>query len=86
MIATSTLWSHICSGAQNIVTALDDDAGAFLGSVCPPLGGRYSTGGGLTAFDGAEGAGKWTLEVDDTTAGDMGMLLNWSITMTTARQ
>ena len=86
VIATSTLWSRICTGASNIVAELDDDASAFIGSVCPPVGGTYRTGGGLDAFDGAEGAGAWTLELEDVVAGDTGMLLNWSITMNTERQ
>ena len=63
-----------------------DDASAGLGSVCPPVGGRYRTAGALDAFDGAEAAGDWTLELDDVVAGDTGMLLNWSIRLETERQ
>jgi len=86
--ASSALFNRICQGAVNLVTALDDDAGAALGAVCPAVGGRFTTNprGGLDAFDGAEAAGSWTLELDDVVLGDTGMLLNWSITMTTARQ
>jgi hypothetical protein len=86
VIASSTLWSGICTGAANLVATLDDDAGAYLGSVCPPLGGRYQTGGRLDAFDGAEAGGVWALELEDQAAGDSGMLIDWSITMTTQRQ
>jgi hypothetical protein len=88
VVASSQLFSHLCTNAENIVTTLDDDAPAGLGSVCPPIGGRYTTSpkGGLDAFDGAEGAGQWKLELDDTVLGDTGMLLNWTITMTTQRQ
>jgi hypothetical protein len=86
VIASGTLWSRICSGTENLVATLDDDAAAFLGSVCPPLGGRYRTGGGLDAFDGAEAGGLWALELEDQVAGSTGMLIDWSITMTTQRQ
>jgi hypothetical protein len=81
----STLFAGICSATANIVTSLDDDAGAYLGSVCPPMGGRYSTGGKLDQFDGVEAAGDWTLQVEDTASGNTGTLLNWSITIRTAR-
>jgi hypothetical protein len=83
--ATRTLFSHVCALTANIVTTLDDDAGAALGAVCPPVGGRYGTGGNLDAFDGLEAAGDWTLQIDDDVPGDSGMLLNWSLELRTQR-
>ena len=81
----STLFANICALTANIVTGLDDDAGAYIGSVCPPLGGRYSTGGKLDLFDGSEAAGDWTLQIEDGAAGETGSLLNWSIEIRTQR-
>jgi hypothetical protein len=85
---TNPLFSRICAGTDDIAATLDDDADTGIGSVCPPVGGRYTTTprGGLDAFDGEEGAGGWTLQIDDLAAADAGLLLSWSITMTTIRQ
>ena len=84
---SGTLFSRVCRLAANIVTTLDDDASAGIGSVCPPVGGRYrSQGNALDGFDGLEAAGDWTLQIEDVASGDTGMLLNWSIELRTQRQ
>ena len=81
------LFASICSATSNIVTTLDDDEASSIGVVCPPIGGRYSTPQrSLNAFDGQEAAGDWTLEVDDATPGNAGLLLNWSLEIHTQRQ
>jgi len=84
---SGTLFARVCNLAANIVTTLDDDAGATIGSVCPPVGGRYrSQASALDGFDGLEAAGDWTLQIEDATAGNTGMLLNWSLELRTQRQ
>jgi hypothetical protein len=83
---TGGLFTGICSATSNIVTTLDDDEAVSIGSVCPPIGGRYATQArSLRTFNGTEAAGDWTIEVDDTVAGNTGLLLNWSVELHTAR-
>jgi hypothetical protein len=84
----STLFDGICDITANIVTTLDDDATQPIGSVCPPIGGRYRTNppGGLDAFDGFLPEGDWTLRLTDTANnGADGELLNWTLEIRTDR-
>jgi hypothetical protein len=86
---TGRLFSGICDVTANIVTTLDDDVLAPIGSSCPPLGGRYSTSpaGGLDTFDGALANGSWTLQITDNTFnGATGELLNWTLELHTEAQ
>jgi len=85
-LASHQLFSRPCIGSSNIVTTLDDDASAVIGSVCPVVAGTYrSQGAALDAFDGLEAAGDYTLELTDLFAGDQGTLIDWSIELHTQR-
>jgi subtilisin-like proprotein convertase family protein len=83
---TRQLYANLCSQTANTVTTLDDDSASPIGSVCPPIGGRYATGGGLDAFDGRPVAGDWTLRISDNAVGSQGSLQNWSLEIRTRQQ
>jgi len=88
VVETGHLFTGICDSTANIVTTLDDDQMSPIGSVCPPVGGRYATapGGGLDTFDGLDPSGDWTLQLADLDPnGKTGELLNWSLEIRTAR-
>ncbi len=84
IVSNTTLMSGICAGSANIITELDDDATSPIGSVCPPIGGKYSTFGQLDGFDGQYPGGTWKLKVTDNGVGDTGVLLNWTLQLKTA--
>ncbi|MGI8588383.1 MAG: S-layer homology domain-containing protein [Chloroflexia bacterium] len=77
------LFNAACGGieenAGNTNFNLSDGAVAQIGDVCPPGGGTYKPLGSLAAFDGTPIAGIWTLELNDTTAEDIGTLLSWGL-------
>ncbi len=71
-----------CSGANadNIITLLDDESGG--GSVengNPPTGASYTPQQALSAFDGENVGGNWTLTVVDWNDGDTGTLVSWGL-------
>ncbi len=79
----SRMFDGICGASDNIMTVLDDDAAAPIGSVCPPVGFQsYTTesGIGLDIFDGELVGGEWLLDINDTAGGDQGTLNNFIIT------
>jgi hypothetical protein len=85
-LTTRTLFANICVNTMNIVTTLDDDAGSVIGSICPPIGGRYTTQGRLDAFDGQLAAGDWTLRVSDLGTNFVsGELIDWTLNLRTQR-
>ncbi len=76
-----TLMSNTCGGNDNFDITFDDDGGT-LACGSPTIGTFQptSTGGSLlSAFNGKDSAGTWTLEVFDDFDGDVGSLLEWSI-------
>jgi hypothetical protein len=88
----SQLFSGICSGSANVIATIDDDAPTPIGSACPPVGGTWTSqsGTGLKEFNldfmSDSPNGDWSLQVDDNTAnGAAGQLLNWELTIKTAR-
>jgi len=77
-----------CSNADFMVT-LDDDASSTLPSDlgdCPAaaLTGTFSSGGGLTAFNGESANGTWVLTIEDAAATDGGMLNQAMLSVTCA--
>jgi hypothetical protein len=80
-----TLFNGICDTKANLITTLDDDELAPIGSVCPAVGGRYTTEpvGQLDAFNGQSAKGTWTLAISDQRPGNSGTFLNWSIDVST---
>lgn len=76
----------ICSG-NNVFIVFNDEAGTTVQTACInstnadaySAGAAYRPHESLTAFDGAELNGTWTLRVTDTVATDTGHLLNWCL-------
>jgi subtilisin-like proprotein convertase family protein len=76
-----------CCGCSddNIGVSLDDDAASNVNDECFG-GGIFGTlqpdlGGLLSAFDGEDAAGTWTLTVNDNAGGDLGTLDSWTVNM-----
>lgn len=68
-----------CSG-DNITTTLNDEsAGGPVESACPPTGPDYTPHSALSAFDGENISGVWTLDIYDWTFDDTGTLNSWSL-------
>jgi subtilisin-like proprotein convertase family protein len=69
-----------------IIAILDDEG--TLGSIedaCPPTtGGRYTPISALSAFDGTNVNGTWTLNVVDAANGETGQLVEWCLYPTTS--
>lgn len=65
-------------------TVLDDEALTAITSSTPPYTGTFRPQNPLSAFDGQNSAGKWTLEVQDDATGDTGTLQGWSLTFSLA--
>nr|WP_294861020.1 zinc-dependent metalloprotease family protein [uncultured Fluviicola sp.] len=74
-----TLWSNICDDEDNFNLNLDDEAAA--GALpCPPVGGgTYQSQGLLSAFDGQNMSGTWTLTISDAVNSDGGALSSWGL-------
>ncbi|MFQ5410701.1 MAG: hypothetical protein ACE5EC_00320 [Phycisphaerae bacterium] len=83
---TVLLWDGACPGSGDLFATFDDEGGPVLcGS---PISGAimpFSTGGGLlSAFDGADPFGRWTMTVVDTfPASDDGVLIDWTLALRT---
>ena len=72
-----------CSSADNFNLNLDDEAapGAWP---CPPVGGgTYRPSNPLSAFDGEDSTGTWSLTVADHASQDVGQLQSWSLRLCT---
>jgi subtilisin-like proprotein convertase family protein len=72
-----------CSSTDNFNLNLDDEAAA--GSwPCPPTnGGTYQPSNPLSAFDGQNSGGAWTLRIDDNANLDGGSLNGWGLEICT---
>ncbi|NOX57312.1 MAG: hypothetical protein GXP29_00440 [Planctomycetes bacterium] len=80
--ATSALvMSGVCATNDNMNITIDD-AGGDVVCATPTVGtfNSLSLGGdGLSAFNGENSGGNWTLTVVDTAGLDLGTLLSWSL-------
>ena len=76
-----TLISRICNSQNNILTNLDDEAGNSYASMpCPPTNNdTYQPFEALSAFDGEDLNGTWTLTIEDVFNQDGGSLNAWSL-------
>lgn len=76
---TVTLWENICDDEDNFNVNFDDEAAA--GALpCPPVGGgNYQAVDLLSAFDGENMSGVWTLTVSDIFNQDGGSLSSWGL-------
>lgn len=73
------LLNTVCSNQDNFDIDFDDDAGSSS-IPCPPTDGNtYQPSGLLSAFNGLEANGIWTLTVEDLADQDGGSLNSWSV-------
>ncbi|HKP90139.1 MAG TPA: M36 family metallopeptidase, partial [Thermoleophilaceae bacterium] len=61
-------------------TVFDDEAAEPVENANAPYTGRFKPIDALSAFDGSDTGGTWTLTVIDTTGAYSGRLLHWSLT------
>jgi subtilisin-like proprotein convertase family protein len=75
---------HNRGGNSNnfIDTILDDETTTLIANGTGPFTGRFKPDNPLTAFDGKDAAGVWTLELQDTSGSDVGTLQSWSLEIT----
>ncbi|HZV70540.1 MAG TPA: zinc-dependent metalloprotease family protein [Saprospiraceae bacterium] len=72
-------WDRPCNGEDNFNINFDDEA-ANSNWPCPPTDGlTYKPNNALTAFDGLNSAGIWTLKVQDIANQDGGSLNGWGL-------
>jgi hypothetical protein len=75
------LSSHRGGGGHNFTnTTFDDTATTSIASGVPPFTGSFIPESPLSALNGQNSNGTWTLRVQDTAASDTGTLNSWSIT------
>ena len=73
------LWAGICNNENNFDVNFDD-AAAPGALPCPPVGGgTYQPNGLLSAFNGENQIGVWTLTITDAVDQDGGSLNSWSL-------
>ncbi|HHS96322.1 MAG TPA: DUF11 domain-containing protein, partial [Chloroflexi bacterium] len=70
------------SGDNYIDTIFDDEAATSITNGSPPFTGRFRPEGSLSAFDGKDPNGNWTLRVCDAAEYDTGTLNGWGLTLT----
>lgn len=71
-----------CAEDNWVNLVLDDQAGSPIENACAPnLTGSFTPNNPLSAFDGADSAGNWTLTLTDNAAADTGSLVSWSVTI-----
>ncbi len=76
-----TLISQICNSEDDILTNFDDEStNAYSSLPCPPTNnGTYQPFQNLSAFDGEDLNGTWTLTIQDVFNQDGGTLNAWSL-------
>ncbi|MFC1853894.1 proprotein convertase P-domain-containing protein, partial [candidate division CSSED10-310 bacterium] len=63
-------------------TVLDDEADSPISGGSPPFTGSYQPEQALSAFDGSDLTGNWTLQVtDNNDNGESGTIEGWTITL-----
>ncbi|MEA2468378.1 MAG: hypothetical protein QOJ57_2504, partial [Thermoleophilaceae bacterium] len=73
------------NGGDNFVnTVFDDEASTPLSSGSAPYTGTFRPQGRLSAFDGRQANGTWTLKVTDLAAGDTGSIVGWGTRLSAA--
>lgn len=74
--------SGLCGSTSqnNIITTLDDESGGGpVENASPPTGPSYTPQEALSAFDGQNANGNWTLTITDTFIADTGTLVSWGL-------
>ncbi len=64
-------------------TVFDDQAATAITAGTPPYTGSFRPEGSLATLNGIPANGTWTLEITDDAGGDSGVLLGWSLIVTT---
>lgn len=81
------LFNRVGGSGDNFTgTVLDDEAATAIGSGAAPFSGSYRPVQALSAFDGENLAGTWTLELIDHAGGDTGRLTSWSLEITASER
>lgn len=87
--ATSTsvvIVDQECGGDDNIDVLLADEAASVVGTTCnaspPTILGTFRPANPLSAFDGEQTNGSWTLMIEDLTSGDSGIVNGWCVEVT----
>jgi subtilisin-like proprotein convertase family protein len=76
-----TLWNQACVFRDDIDVIFDDDGNDVIctspttGNITP----LSTFGEPLSAFNGTDSAGDWTITVSDNANGDVGTLVHWSV-------
>lgn len=79
---TVELFTDVGVGEQNFTdTVLDDEAVTSITAGSGPFTGSFRPEGLLSAFDGENALGTWTLTITDDFGIDTGTLNSWSITI-----
>jgi len=83
-VAQVPLYQDICTDTDNFHVDLDDAAATVVGSVCPPgnpanPASLFRPANTLTAFNGSNPNGTWTLRITDDANVDAGVLQAWSL-------
>jgi subtilisin-like proprotein convertase family protein len=84
-IQSVTIFNKLCHGDDDILATFDDEALDKIDCNLPtPVGqgGAVTPSSPLSAMDGTNAEGTWSLEVIDTAAGDSGQLLDWGLIVT----
>jgi subtilisin family serine protease len=78
---TVVLVDRVCTSQDNFTNnTLDDEAATAIGSTCPPTAGAgYRPSNPLSAFDGQNPTGVWTLLIQDLALQDVGTLTGWGL-------
>lgn len=64
-------------------TVFDDSAAIAVANGAAPFAGTFRAEELLSAFNGQEAFGTWTLRVADLAGADVGVINNWSVQLTT---
>jgi subtilisin-like proprotein convertase family protein len=79
------LFTYVGGSGDNFTdTVFDDEASTSIDSGTPPFTGSFIPFEPLSTFDGEDATGTWTLEITDDAGLDVGTLLSWSLSFTTA--
>lgn len=70
------------SGDNYSNTTFDDEAATYISSAAAPFSGSFKPYYNLSQLDGRNPNGTWTLRLDDSKAGNAGILLDWSMQIT----
>lgn len=78
------LFNHRGGSGDNLInTVFDDQAATAVGSGAAPFTGSFRAEQLLSAFNGQDIFGTWTLRVADQVSQDRGSLNNWGLQLTT---